>query len=150
MPKSVDEVFQNGELVSSIIQPWTQADILLLLADVRWKMEVAGVYVGEQFFSTERHEFATWMRRIWEINHRPGVITAFPYKPIGGMAIVLTPEQVVRAEECMSWYVNACFETERTFQNMLLGSQGQGWEELLVAITSEISWPQRQFTWETE
>lgn len=116
------------------------------LASERWTRESAGIIIGTQFVSTNRDEMPVWQGMLLDaFVLRPGVRSAFEYKPRGGQNTTLTPQQVGRCYECFAWYVAALFAVERQVAAMLEATTSNAERE---AILSAIQWPQREFTWE--
>ncbi len=123
----------------------TVAGVKQYLASKRYDREVMGFHVGEQFVSTNRDELAHWFARFIDATHTTGNV--YPYKPRGGSIVAsLSAEQVIRAYQCLAWYVNACIATEGVLIQSI--DDGTPLEQVLIAIDSDQTWPQRQFTWE--
>ncbi len=123
----------------------TVAGVKQYLASKRYDREVMGFHVGEQFVSTNRDELAHWFARFFDATHTTGNV--YPYKPRGGSIVAsLSAEQVIRAYQCLAWYVNACIATEGVLIQSI--DDGTPLEQVLIAIDSDQTWPQRQFTWE--
>lgn len=119
--------------------------VLAKLSDIRWQKESAGITVGDQPVSTLREEMPVWQGMLLEMTLRPGVTTAFEYKPRGGVKVILTVQQVQRIYSCFAWYVAACFATER-YLALQIGTLTS--EQILGLAEAESTWPQRTFTWE--
>lgn len=151
MPRSIDEVFMNGILVSSVIKPWTQQELISEIADFRWIKETSGITVGNQVVTTERHEMPIWLAMLLDISMRPGERTSFVYKPQGGSLVELSIPQVLRCYECFAWYISACFATEKYFQALITQESAQenpNFDGIAAAALNDLSWPQRIFPWE--
>lgn len=115
------------------------------LANERWTRESAGIFIGEQFVSTNRDEMPVWQGMVLDaFVLRPGAQATYEYKPRGGANTTLTPQQVGRCYECFAWYVGALFAVERNIALMLDGTTSVAERK---AILSAIPWPQTQFEW---
>jgi hypothetical protein len=121
------------------------------LSKLRYEKEVSGFTIGTQFISSHRDEIGHWYPRFASafgfISNDAAAIAAnptgqYPYKPRGGEPVVLTASQVVRAYECLAWYINSCFAVE--VQAVAMLTAGMTIEQVLAAI----QWPQTTFTWE--
>ncbi len=133
----------------------TIAGVKQYLASKRYDREVMGIFVGDQFVSTNRDELAHWFARFWDafqlLNGLPnGNPTGmYPYKPRGGSEVaVLTSQQVVRAYNCLAWYVNACIATEGELIKAI--DNDTPLPNVVALIDADQTWPQRQFTWQPQ
>ncbi len=131
------------------------AGVKQYLASKRYDREVMGIFVGDQFVSTNRDELAHWFARFWDafqlLNGLPnGNPTGlYPYKPRGGSEVtILTSQQVVRAYNCLAWYVNACIATEGELIKAI--DNGTPLPNVVALIDADQTWPQRQFTWQPQ
>lgn len=123
------------------------------VSDQRFTVETSGITIGVQVVSTQRDEIGHWVARFdnamkWlqgDVYIRKGnPAGVYPYKPKNGKPTILSAAQVVRAYECMAWYINTCFGTEEHFSRLI--DQGTPLPQILAALPG--SWPQRQFQWE--
>ncbi len=123
------------------------------ISAARYAQEIAGISIEGQPISSERDEIGHWYPRFANaygiLNNDPFALASnptkeFPYKPKNGRPTILTAQQVVRAYQCLSWYVNTCFGIEKALFDML--DAGTPIEAVLDAMPSQ--WPQREFTWE--
>ncbi len=120
----------------------------------RYEKEIAGISIEGQAISSERDEIGHWYPRFanaygW-LNADPFSLAAnptgeYPYKPKQGNPTVFNATQVVRAYQCLSWYVNTCFATEATLFGML--GTGTTVAEMNAILDADAVWPQREFTW---
>lgn len=116
------------------------------LANERWTREAAGITVGTQFVSTNRDEMPVWQGMVLDaFVLRPGIQSAYEYKPRGGVNTTLTPTQVGRAYECFAWYVAALFAVERQVAAAIDAAATNAERE---AVLAAIPWPQTTFNWE--
>ena len=123
------------------------------VSNARYVAETGGIYVGNQFISTERDEIGHWFPRFYNammwLNGDARIRATnpdglYPFKPKNHPPTVLTAEQVLRVYECMAWFINACFAAEATLYGRLDAN-----EPLDVIIdATPAAWPQREFTWE--
>lgn len=129
----------------------TVAGAKAYISSERYTKETAGFTVGEQFISTERDEIGHWFPRFYnalmwtqgDAYTRAGNPDGlYPFKPKGHAPTVLTAAQVMRAYECMAWYVNQCFAVEA----QLYGQLDAGTP--IATVLDSIVWPQSAFTWE--
>lgn len=121
------------------------------VSNARYVAETGGIYVGEQFISTERDEIGHWFPRFYNalmwLQGDPRIRAVnpdghYPFKPKDHPPTVLTAEQVLRAYECMAWYINACFAAEAVLYGRLDAN-----EPLDVIVTeTATAWPSKQFT----
>lgn len=122
------------------------------ISNERYKVETGGIRIGEQSITTERDEIGHWFPRFYNammwLQGDPYTRAGnpdglYPYKPKNGMPTVLSAEQVIRAYECVAWYVNACFATEAELYKLL--ESGTAIDTVLAMIPG--AWPQTQFEW---
>ncbi len=140
----------NGQWVNTK-QPVSLAELREILREKRRERRDAGYTIEGQFFSTYSTEDGEWAER--GISAMASELPAYPYTPSGGDPMLLTggPEgQANRAYKCRRWYVNMCFATEGELWNQAnqLHSAGLPLDDLLAAIQSDATWPQREFLWE--
>lgn len=131
----------------------TRDGVRQYVSNARYVAETGGITVGNQFVSTERDEIGHWFPRFYNalmwIQGDPRIRAVnpnghYPFKPKGHPPTVLTAEQVLRAYECMAWYINACFAAEAMLYARLDAN-----EPLDVIVTdTPTSWPSNQFSWE--
>jgi hypothetical protein len=131
----------------------TRDGVRQFVSDSRYVVETRGIYVGEQFISTERDEIGHWFPRFYNalmwLQGDPRIKAVnpqglYPFKPKSHPPTVLTAEQVLRAYECMAWFINACFAEEAVLYARLDAN-----EPLDVIVTETPSaWPSNRFTWE--
>lgn len=133
----------------------TRDGVRQFVSNARYVAETGGIYLGDQFISTERDEIGHWFPRFYNalmwING-DGRIRAgnpdglYPFKPKGHAPTVLSAEQVLRAYECLAWFINACFAAEAVLYGRLEAN-----EPLDVIVTAtETAWPSNHFTWEPQ
>jgi hypothetical protein len=122
------------------------------ISNERYAKEISGISIEGQLVSSERDEIGHWYPRFANaygfLNDDPFSKSAnptgqYPYKPKQGSPTILTAMQVVRAYQCLSWYVNMCFAVEKTLCDML--DAGTPIEVVLDAMPA--AWPQREFMW---
>ncbi len=134
----------------------TVAGVKALITNQRYAIETGGITIDGQVITTERDEIGHWFPRYYDavqwINEdktaraiNPAGV--YPYKPKRGDPTALTAAQVVRAYQCMAWFVNACFATETELYSMA-SAEGADLAELVAAASDVATWPQTQFTWE--
>lgn len=120
------------------------------LAAERYKKETGGITVGGQLITTERDEIGHWFPRFFDaLNWLQGDPTTrslnpdgfYPYKPKRADSVVLTAAQVVRAYQCVAWYVNQCFAIEGSAEQALNAGSP------IEATLNGIVWPQNAFEW---
>jgi hypothetical protein len=148
MPRFVSEVFdRNGELVSSVAEPWTKPDLIGAIAYHRWMREEMGITVGDQPVSTQRHEMPVWIGMLLDIMFNPGQRVDFEYKPHEGVSTMLSIPQVLRCYQCFAWYVAECFKTERTLSGMISAGELSDLDTIADLAFDPSFWPQREFPW---
>lgn len=122
------------------------------ISQERYSKETAGISIEGQLVSSERDEIGHWYPRFANaygfLNDDPFSKAAnptgqYPYKPKQGNPTILTAMQVVRAYQCLSWYINMCFAVEKTLCDML--DAGTPIQAVLDAMPA--AWPQREFMW---
>ncbi len=118
----------------------------------RFKKETGGISIDGQAITTERDEIGHWFPRFFNAyqwlqgDARVRAVNPqgiYPYKPKNGDPVILGAMQVVRAYECLAWYINACFAVEDQLYESLKSATI---EQVLASMPS--AWPQREFTWE--
>lgn len=131
----------------------TRDGVRQYVSNARYVAETGGIYVGNQFISTERDEIGHWFPRFYNalmwLQGDPRIRAAnpdghYPFKPKNHPPTVLTAEQVLRAYECMAWYINACFAVEATLYARL---NNEAPLDVIVTDTAT-AWPSNHFTWE--
>lgn len=122
------------------------------ITNERYAKETGGITVGGQFVSTERDEIGHWFPRFYDAlmwtNGDPAVRAInpdgqYPYKPKDHEPVILSAAQVMRAYQCMAWFINQCFAVEDTLYNSLNAATP------IADVLAEIpaAWPQTAFEW---
>jgi hypothetical protein len=122
------------------------------ISNRRYEVEVSGISIEGQSISSERDEIGHWYPRFANaygyINNDPFALAAnptgeYPYKPKNGAPVIFNASQVIRAYQCLSWYINTCFGVEKYLFDLLDADTPVA--NVLAAMDS--AWPQREFTW---
>ncbi len=131
----------------------TAAGVKQFASNERYKKETGGIVVGGQLISTERDEIGHWFPRFYNalmwLQGDARTIAGnpegkYPYKPKGGSPVTLTAGQVLRAYECMAWFINACFASEEAIYK----SVDSGLRLDVVIESIPAAWPSNSFEWE--
>ena len=121
----------------------------------RYTRETGGIWMQNQSISTERDETGHWFPRFYDahlwLSGDPSVRAInpdgiYPYKPKNGEPVMLTALQVVRAYQCMAWYINACFAAEKQLYALLDARVPLA--DVVTAAQRDESWPSNAFKWE--
>lgn len=122
------------------------------ISSERYSKETGGITVGGQFVSTERDEIGHWFPRFYDAmmwtQGDPTVRAGnpdglYPYKPKNHEPVILSAAQVMRAYQCMAWYINQCFAVEDQLYVSL--NAGTPIADVLAQIPA--AWPQTAFEW---
>ena len=145
------EQVERAKLVPGV-DTSTVAGAKQLITARRYQVEVAGISIEGQQISSERDEIGHWYPRFANaygyINNDPFALAAnptgeYPYKPKSGAPVIFTATQVIRAYQCLSWYINTCFGVEKYLFDLLDADTPVA--NVLAAM--DAAWPQREFTW---
>lgn len=118
----------------------------------RYTKETGGITVGGQFVSTERDEIGHWFPRFYDaLMWTQGDPTVrainpeglYPYKPKDREPVILSAAQVMRAYQCMAWFINQCFAAE----DQLYVSLNAGTPIADVLAQAPAAWPQTAYEW---
>lgn len=71
----------------------------------------------------------------------------FVYTSRNGWPVQLQAMQVVRAWQCMLWYIDECYTSEYSLCQELLGSEPD-LSSIVASADNDAHWPQNQFAWE--
>ncbi len=132
----------------------TVAGVKAYLAAKRYAVETAGIDIEGQVVTTERDEIRHWFPRFYDafmwLNNDATARAInpdglYPYKPKQNDSVILPAAKIVRAYQCMAWYVNACFATEFSIEAQI--KNGVPLADVVAAIDSTQTWPQRSFAW---
>lgn len=133
----------------------TTEGVKAFISSRRYAREVGGIWMQGQSISTARDETGHWFPRFYDamlwLSGDPAVRGinpegVYPYKPKNGEPVILTAGQVMRAYQCMAWYINACFASEKQLYALLDARIPLA--DVVMATDADESWPQNQFKWE--
>lgn len=140
----------------TIVDNWNEPleSVKARITSIRYEKEIAGISIEGQSISSDRDEIGHWYPRFANaygiLTSDPFALAAnptgeFPYKPKRGTGAIFNAAQMVRAYQCLSWYINTCFATEIQLHAML--GTGTTVAEMNAILDAGAVWPQREFTW---